>query len=151
MKKLNNITIRHAKISDIDSIVNIWFSNFSNTRTLTNDAKRNRTFEYKDVLCNDNHYLLISEINNKVVGFIHFFIEYNKYETKINEENIAWIKTICVIKDSRGQDIGRELINRSIKILRGENIQMVYVKSQQPEYFVKNGFNIFSNILIKII
>ncbi len=161
-EKLNNKNEKEMKIElaiekDLESITNIWFKEIAqDDRLLKEDAKELRLKEYQDKFKDpDNCFFVVRDLDDHVAGFIHCFIERNKYETKQQEDIIGWIKTIGVKNSFRNTGVAEKLIDNAIKsFFKEKKVHFVYIKIPHQKaphfsFYKSKGFEDFVTIFRK--
>ena len=99
-----------------------------------------------------NNFFLAYKIQDRLISFIHCFIEENELEAKKKEDKIGWIKTIAISREYKNQRIGTELLEQVEKELSKKGVEFLYVKTRyEAEYYEKRGFEKFTIILKKSI
>ena len=150
------ITIRKAKIQDIDTILNLnnelckfevseGFDSYKPDWSLSNESKE----YFLDLI--KNQYVAVAEDNGYVVGYLAGSIyedgTYSYYEGKTSELN-----NMFVANTHRKSGIGSLLINSFEKWCKDKNVSRMlvtasYLNSTAQKFYCKNGF---SNINITL-
>ena len=123
--------IRRAKMDDIESLNNLLGEVLLTHHSIRPDifkdkgAKYNRD-ELSKLINNDKKPIFIYEDNNKVIG--HLFLEIREYEANvIIPYKSLFIDDLCVLKEYRGQGIGKELMEYAFeyaKRIGARNIEL---------------------------
>ena len=81
-------------------------------------------------------YMFVAEIDGDVVGFVKFSVI-----TK-GDIRFGYIEEIHVREALRNQGIGSQLLSYAENVLRGENIEVIYVEAHERVvgFFVKKGY-----------
>jgi ribosomal protein S18 acetylase RimI-like enzyme len=149
---LNKMTIQVAKRADLETLVEIWFQELAQDgRKFKPEAARLRLQEYRARIGAPDHYFLVAkDSTGEILGFVHYYIEKNSYETKIGEDIIGWIKTIAVRGENKGKGVGRRLLREAAVRLKEEGVRFLYVKTRrEAAFYKKDGFEQFAFILRK--
>lgn len=74
------------------------------------DERAQKSFEYYDA---NNNYQFVLEINNEIVGFVHFGITKDEEFEKCGE-----ILALYIIKKYQGYGFGKKLVDEAVKELK---------------------------------
>lgn len=116
----NHITIRRARLQDLDTV-------FAFITALEKEAfgKRNFNLLYrKNIRNKDNVYLIAWR--NEPVGYLSCHIQGLLH----HGANVAEIQEMYVVPQQRGQGIGKQLVDQLKSILQKRNVKRIEVTSQ---------------------
>lgn len=151
--------IRKAKISDARDLARLYFQfwephknvdpllEFKNKLTLKNQISAAR----KNIKKRDN-YIFVAEKDEKVIGFIEFFIKKNENCFKIKK--YGYLNAVTTEKKYRGKGIAKVLTNEALKLLKKKGIKYIRtnvynVNKVAMKTWTRLGFEPKSTFLIK--
>lgn len=124
---------------DLSEIKSIWEDIFKDPECFTGF--------YFSELCQDNK-IFVAVDDDVVVGMVHL----NPYTAIYNgrEEKVYYIVGVCVKEEYRFKGVMREMMNRVMDYMRGENMPFTFLMPKEEVYYSGLGFeNIYNNIDIK--
>lgn len=152
---MNNFTItyRKATISDAYGIEYVAAHSWKETYKgyMPDEYLENRihTIEQKieratNLLKNTNTYY-VAEVNNKVVGILHY-----KESQNDNYKDYGYLESIYVLKDYQGKGIGKELFKIAIKGLIDMGYNKMYLECLQGNdtinFYKKYGGKVINTV-----
>ncbi len=124
---------------DLSEIKSIWEDIFKDPECFTGF--------YFSELCRDNK-IFVAVDDDVVVGMVHL----NPYTAIYNgrEEKVYYIVGVCVKEEYRFKGVMREMMNRVMDYMRGENMPFTFLMPKEEVYYSGLGFEkIYNNIDIK--
>lgn len=151
MKIRDKCIYRKARVNDAASIVKInlegWRTTYRNlissqtieARFLTYENRVNKTIE--QITLNNTYF--IAEIDDEVVGFVHYVLSNNDKYNKHGE-----IKALYIKDEYHRKGIGRELFNNAINEIRKLGLHVVLIDcligNPANDFYLKMGTSIDS-------
>ena len=155
---MNNVIIRKASLEDLSIIQQLNNSLFKLEKenydsTLVNDwplSEEGKEY-FLDLI--NNHYVIVAELDNNVVGYLAGSIEEKGSYVEIQ---YGEINNMFIDDKYRGNGIGKLLINNFKEYCKSKeisNIKVVasYKNKNAIEFYRKNGFEEFDITLTTII
>ncbi|EHR79752.1 hypothetical protein OCC_02209 [Thermococcus litoralis DSM 5473] len=113
-EKMSDLIIRKAQESDLNEIKSLIIE-LIETLESQEGIDENAVFENcKKLLTTPNAYLLVAELNGKVVGALHLNIR----RTILHSAPSALIDELVASKELRNQGIGRKLIRAAMELCK---------------------------------
>lgn len=105
------------------------------------------THRWKQLSQNDRHALFVCEENENILGWVHA----ENVEDLI-EENKAEIKAIVVEENSRGNGVGRALIQSVEKWAKTHHLHTIYLscnilRTSTHKFYLREGFSEYKTSL----
>lgn len=86
------------------------------------------------------------EIPNPILAISDYALQgglsFTIYKNPDNDSNALWINALYVEPDSRGYGIGSMLINAAANEARSNGFTEIYVYTDKPSLYTKNGWNL---------
>lgn len=117
------IKIRRAKESDLTEILELLKQLHPKDKPLTLKESKNI---FAQLTKNNNYYLLVAEINNKIVGTLYLVIIPNLTR---GARHWAQIENIIVDEKWRRKEIGRKLIEYAVNLAKKNNCYKFFLTS----------------------
>ena len=99
-----------------------------------NYKKNNNLKSFEKDLKKENNFLIVTIDNEKVVGFLFGYVNYEKSNQKNAVANLSFI---YVDEEYRNKKIGSSLIEYYINLLKNKNIRFVEVKCFNDNIYAK--------------
>lgn len=127
--RLKKITIKDA--AAITSLIR----QLGYESSITDTAQR-----IKSILPDPQHFAVVAEVDNKIVGWIHAFITVH-----LQSNSFAEIGGMVVEENFRGKGIGKKLIDEAEKWAIKQNINKLRVRSNTirkdaHQFYLNRGF-----------
>lgn len=127
--RLKKITIKDA--AAITSLI----GQLGYESSITDTAQR-----IKSILPDPQHFAVVAEVDNKIVGWIHAFITVH-----LQSNSFAEIGGMVVEENFRGKGIGKKLIDEAEKWAIKQNINKLRVRSNTirkdaHQFYLNRGF-----------
>lgn len=95
-----------------------------------------------DILNDNNNYVFIYELNNKVVGIIETVIKYSTHE-----DPFLTINTLAIDSEYQGQGIGSKLLDYIEEFASSKNLASIWLGSQikrnrAHDFYLNHGYTI---------
>jgi ribosomal protein S18 acetylase RimI-like enzyme len=135
MKK-NLMVIRKGTIVDLDAFFSLyWISSLEHTHysgRLDSLKPKAQCKEYiinrqRELLNDRNHFFLVAETNEKVIGMITGHVGERDEAHIYKIERIGFIDEVCVHPSYRTSGIGRKLLDAMLELLYGEDVEFIGV------------------------
>ena len=108
---MENLIIRTATFSDLP-IVRELISELVDSLARKDNIDVNIAVKnYHNILRDKNSYMLLAEVNNKILGFVDFSIR----QTLLHNGYSGLIEELIVTKNFQGKNIGIKLLDAAIK------------------------------------
>jgi|SRR3989338_3091988 len=154
-----NIQIRKARIGDAEHLARLYLQfwvphkkvdpllEFEKKMTLKNQIE----FAKKEIKKRSNH-IFVADLNEKVIGFIEFFIKKNDDCFKIKK--YGYLNSATTDKKYRGKGVAKKLTNASLKFFKDKGIKYVRTNVYNSndvamKTWIKLGFEPQSTFLLK--
>ncbi len=129
---MSGLKLRKAEVSDVDTIVSMRLSlqrHLEKSNPLiwryTDEKKKLIGKNLEELLADENHLILIAEVDKEVVGFIHGQVQQRLTHLPTVIGSLA---TVFVNEGFRRRGIGSRLINEIYKFFRTKKVEDVYLR-----------------------
>lgn len=135
MKK-NTTVIRKGTKEDLDAFFSLyWISSLEHTHysgRLDSLKPKAHCKEYiinrqRELLSDCNHFFLVAETNEKVIGMITGHVGERDESRVYKIERIGFIDEVCVHTSYRTSGIGRKLLDAMLELLYSEGVEFIGV------------------------
>jgi ribosomal protein S18 acetylase RimI-like enzyme len=153
MKK-NTMVIRKGTKEDLDAFFSLyWISSLEHTHysgRLDSLKPKAQCKEYiinrqRELLSDCNHFFLVAETNEKVIGMITGHVGERDESRVYKIERIGFIDEVCVHPSYRTSGIGRKLLDAMLKLLYSEGVEFIGVgvafKNPAFHFYKSCGFS----------
>jgi len=128
---MSRLTIRSAKERDVVAIENIIYKWIR--------WRRERADTVMKALRDENHQILVAELDDQVVGVLHQIF----YLDILNGGHNSHINFLLIEEEHRGKGIGSQLLDKAIKNAKEKGIIEIHVDTIYKEaarFYRKHGF-----------
>ena len=128
----NKVTIRNAKESDIETVIEIWkeFIDFhkERDRLLTRRADGHEYFAkfFRENMEKETSHVLVAEIAGKIVGYCQNMIV--EFPPVLVTEKYGNVMDMAVTEKYRSQGIGEKFFNEAKKWFREKGLERLEVR-----------------------
>jgi len=137
-KRNHNLVIRSAEMNDAESISKVLLDFYN-----MNNEKEARNVFLSEI--EKDYQYLVAENNGKIIGLVtwltHGLLKHGLFE----------LDRICLLKDSRGMGLGKQLVDalisdaRKFYVLQNQNIRKLYLLTHEEnknaqKFYEKVGF-----------
>ena len=146
-----NINIRRANNDDI-KVLNAFLTSLIRDekkydKNINEDIVIN--YFYETIIDKEDHYLLVADVDNKLVGYLYGYIE-NSGNVYIDKVSV--IDALFVMEEYRGNGIAKMLIDEFKKISKDNNVRYIEIKvcngnEKASSLYNKCGFKDIKRIL----
>lgn len=153
MKK-NTMVIRKGTKEDLDAFFSLyWISSLEHTHysgRLDSLKPKAQCKEYiinrqRELLSDCNHFFLVAETNDKVIGMITGHVGERDESRVYKIERIGFIDEVCVHPSYRTSGIGRKLLDAMLELLYSEGVEFIGVgvafKNPAFHFYKSCGFS----------
>lgn len=146
-----NINIRRANNDDI-KVLNAFLTSLIRDekkydKNINEDIVIN--YFYETIIDKEDHYLLVADVDNKLVGYLYGYIE-NSGNVYIDKVSV--IDALFVMEEYRGNGIANMLIDEFKKVSKDNNVRYIEIKvcnenEKASSLYNKCGFKDIKRIL----
>lgn len=158
---MEKFLIKECSQEDIEKVKLIsektFYETFSSDNTqedMEDYLKENFSYnQVKSEIENDASKFYIVENNDEVVAYAKF--NFDKAQTEEGHENTLEVQRIYVLKDYKGNRIGKNLMQKAIEIARENNLDYVWLGVWEHninaiKFYEKLGFEKFDTHIFKL-
>jgi diamine N-acetyltransferase len=151
-----NITIRAAEILDFEQMLEIYkeldeIHRLEHPELFKEPEGDSRPLEYvKNQIKDENKYLVVAELKNKIIGFAECFINESSSFPVIRKRSWVQLDTIAISKKHQNQGIGKLLLHSVMSWAKTRNIHRIELNvysfnASAMEFYSKAGFKTISS------
>lgn len=154
--------IRKSKLKDAEEISTLyleiwkahsslgefWLPNFASDKMKTfgelikkENIQKKLLKDAKQTIKDNNSFLFVAEENNKILGYIYFYIEKNISWFKIKK--YGFLDEICVSPKYRGKGIAKSLLSFVQKYLKNKGINYILLKTSLDNELAKKTWQAY--------
>lgn len=161
MKVMEQFIIKECTLEDTEKVKNIsektFYETFSNENTeedMENYMKEN--FSYEQVECelknNDSRFYIVMH-NEEAVAYMK--LNFDKAQSEKGQNNTIEVQRIYVLKEQKGNHIGKRLIQKAIDIGRDNHLNYIWLGVWENninaiKFYEKLGFEKFDTHIFKL-
>ncbi|MBM7868646.1 ribosomal protein S18 acetylase RimI-like enzyme [Clostridium pascui] len=158
---MDNLVIKECSLKDIEKIKYIsektFYETFSNDNTkedMENYLKENFSYEkLESEIKNNGSKFYVVENNEEAVAYMK--LNFDKAQTELGHDNTLEVQRIYVSQECKGKHIGKLLIQKSIEIGKGNNLDYIWLGVWENninaiKFYEKQGFNKFDTHIFKL-
>ncbi|HJV21020.1 MAG TPA: GNAT family N-acetyltransferase [Sediminibacterium sp.] len=158
---MNNIIIRKADSRDLNLLQSIstetFVQTFAEVNTMENMNKylaERLSLSQLAAELNDPHAAFYFAIlNDQVIGYLK--TNTGAAQTELKEQDGLEVERIYVLKEFKGKNIGRVLLDRAIEIAIDQKAAYIWLGVWEENYrairfYEKNGFSVFDRHIFKL-
>lgn len=151
--------IRRAKLTDAKQIAKLYLEFWEPHKSADPLLELNKKMTLKSetnaaekTIRKRNVHILVADLNEKIIGFVEFFIKKNEDCFKIKE--YGYLNSATTLKEYRGKGVAKALTNKAMKFFKDKKIKYVRANVYNSndvamKTWEKLGFTAQSTIFIK--
>ena len=158
--KPSEISIVHASAKDLNALLKIGISTFTESFASQNTAEDMAMYISETF----NEETLFTELSNREIEYYFVYadklagylkLNFGQHQKEFARNDTMEIERIYVKKEFQGKKIGQELLLKAISIAKSRNIKKVWLgvwerNEGAMRFYEKNGFKAFDKHIFKL-
>ena len=136
MINMNAVTIESAEQKDYASWLPLWINYQTFYRTIISDEVTKLTWE-RFFTPSEPVYCAVAKYDGKIVGLVHYLFHRSTWA----EQNYCYLEDLYVSPETRGQHIGKRLIEYVQKQAIAQQCNRLYWHTQETNHTAQKLYN----------